>query len=451
MATSEGTTTAPTTNMTSEIKHIAILGDIPLFRGLPRKGEVNFVEGVNVDVWFGKLDSHFGANRITDDQTKLRIAYAHIDVNSGDAQDTMQIYYGSADSFEEVKEGFLRAYRPRAKGAKPAAKIFHETIVNAETACKDIADIYKATRLVVESYIDGRGATLDGITRESKLNTGVREIPLLNILENFAIHLAAMYKLDSKVYDRLAHTPPSVNGRKFVTCIMDELRDDLFKNPQKYNQAGTNQDILYLHDKTKKPLEDNGSRISRDRHRRYRDDSRNRSSSVQSRRYRNDSRNRSSSVQSRRYRDDSRNRLSPLQSRRHRDDSSNRSQEQKYIKTNNNTCYRCGRPGHFAKECREIPCNYCKATGHTENTCRKKRDGIERCKHCRKSNHRSEDCVFKNHKPCRVCGNKSHEENYCFRKNSVNYYQHRGNKVRFLEEIEDPNKYERVESQSEED
>ena len=31
MATSEGTTTAPTTNMTSEIKHIAILGDIPLF------------------------------------------------------------------------------------------------------------------------------------------------------------------------------------------------------------------------------------------------------------------------------------------------------------------------------------------------------------------------------------------------------------------------------------
>lgn len=108
-------------------------------------------------------------------------------------------------------------------------------------------------------------------------------------------------------------------------------------------------------------------------------------------------------------------------------------------------CFKCGKQGHIAKECpgeaiekEKMSCLYCGKTSHFASDCfqlksvmetmgkaketkeevednefRPRFKGILKCEHCKRTNHKSEDCRFKRPK-CGKCGKTGHTTEKCY-------------------------------------
>ena len=69
----------------------------------------------------------------------------------------------------------------------------------------------------------------------------------------------------------------------------------------------------------------------------------------------------------------------------------------------NITCHKCKKQGHYARDCRSRPFN-----GNRP----------EKCKYCKKTNHREAACLYKNGKYCHICKRTNHNTDDCrFNKN----------------------------------
>ena len=73
-------------------------------------------------------------------------------------------------------------------------------------------------------------------------------------------------------------------------------------------------------------------------------------------------------------------------------------QETLIIEENKGKCFKCGKDGHWARQCKK--CKWCKKENHREEDCwfKKEDNGREKrkCEICKKDNHREENCWFKN-------------------------------------------------------
>lgn len=69
------------------------------------------------------------------------------------------------------------------------------------------------------------------------------------------------------------------------------------------------------------------------------------------------------------------------------------------INSGKDNCFKCGKSGHFAKDCKNLTCKRCGRDNHLEKDCYAKKglDGkpLLFCKRCGRDNHDEVDCVAK--------------------------------------------------------
>jgi hypothetical protein len=85
-------------------------------------------------------------------------------------------------------------------------------------------------------------------------------------------------------------------------------------------------------------------------------------------------------------------------------------------------CFRCGKDGHFARNCTEkesggdrlagVECYGCHEKGHFQRNCTKERaiPHSNQCSHCNRVGHVEKDC---RQKPCSRCGYRGHRIATC--------------------------------------
>jgi len=77
-------------------------------------------------------------------------------------------------------------------------------------------------------------------------------------------------------------------------------------------------------------------------------------------------------------------------------------------------CYKCNRPGHFARECRmdQDRCYRCNDLGHLARDCSKEIDSGA-CYNCKNPGHVQRDCPEASQRPCYRCGENGHLARDC--------------------------------------
>jgi cellular nucleic acid-binding protein len=72
-------------------------------------------------------------------------------------------------------------------------------------------------------------------------------------------------------------------------------------------------------------------------------------------------------------------------------------------------CYKCNRPGHFARECKmeQERCYKCNQLGHIAKECDKEIDSGA-CYNCKSPGHVQRDCPQGSQRPCFRCGENGH-------------------------------------------
>ena len=179
--------------MSNNNSNLVVLQNLPRFRGNLRASEKHrkdVTPSINVRTFLRALENHYSANRINDDERKLRILYAQIDKSAGDAVDLVNCYAGRDVAFDEVKNDFLAMYPEfRRTDFRYAARSILDLNINEPTMFCGMTRHENETRALAESYLGSDSMKELGFDIDTKVKVGEKEFTLLSILQNNFMHL----------------------------------------------------------------------------------------------------------------------------------------------------------------------------------------------------------------------------------------------------------------------
>lgn len=219
------------------INQLTVLQDLPKFTGNPKEGDPPFTSDIDARTFLRTIENHFLQNDITANERKLQILFSLIDKKKGDAIKLLTCYAGKRVSFDEVKAEFLNMYPSfKVTEFRHAAQALLGTKLRQENMFCGMTALENASRAVAEAYLKNDAlthgdfgertilpATIPVPPPQPSTSTPPAVVPqaaspttLLNVLQNFVMHLFLASQTANKVYDKLANYGPRNSSTKFM-------------------------------------------------------------------------------------------------------------------------------------------------------------------------------------------------------------------------------------------
>jgi len=397
------------------LSQITVLSELPRFSGNPKPGEPHFKMETDARNFMRALENYFANNNIVSDEKKLTTLFSQIDPKRGDAMNFRNCYAGKVVSFAAVKRNLLNMYPSfKATEFQHAAKALLETDLKTNMFC-GMTSLETLSLAAAEAYLKHTPLTKNNfsettVVKPARSTIGTqpttatpsstatqstaaqspaqtvqtpaqtvatsatatvataaqtamsaesqaRPILLLDVLQNFLMHVVMATQLTNKVY-----TQVSTNGPELLST---DVMSETVRAVEKYKLTHPN----------KKPARSSSDVVWQTSNRPGHSG---RSNQRTAQPFKTKTPQKSDST--------TQSRLQPT---------NNRSSKSEL------KCYNCNGKGHTRKECRT--CSYCKTYGHTAKKCSERMAAAKGkyCHECKLSDsHNTNEC-FKTTKTTR--------------------------------------------------
>lgn len=338
---------------------ITILSDMPKFAGNPRAGERSFVPEIDPRTFLRSIENYFMQHNITNNDKKLSILFSLIDKSKGDALNFINCYIGKKIPFNEIRTDFLNMYPSfkftdfkHAAQALLATKLIKQdmfvSMTNLEMSSGAAAEAYVNNEALTKGRFDAKSLIPNSIpppgspASDASDDDGAPQIDplfLIDVIQNYTIHLFAATQADNKIYEQIANCGPELSSTRIMGKVVRATKKHKIscqKKPENTNE------IAFQARQVTGPQTDQKS-VARQ--------------------------------------------------------TFNTTTDQSYNKAVV-TCFRCKQPGHVKREC--PACAFCLKTGHRAKDCRTRLAQAKGkyCRNCQiKDSHSTNECFSKNARP----------------------------------------------------
>ena len=246
------------------LQTLMVLQDLPKFAGNPKQGDVPFKSEIDARTFLRSVENYFLQNQITTDEKKLQVLFSLIDKKRGDAIRLITCYAGKNVPFEEVKAEFLSMYPSfKVTEFKHAAQTLLDTNLSAQNMFCGMTSLEIASRAAAEAYLNYEPLTKGKFGHNTKLSNatavGTSAIPppppppssttdditLLNVLQNYTMHLFVATQVSNKVYEKVSSLGPTTSSTRFMAETVKTFEKYKLLSASKTKRPEKNAEVIW--------------------------------------------------------------------------------------------------------------------------------------------------------------------------------------------------------------